>query len=78
MCELDRLVPLELGGADGLGNIWPQCGPDGATLNERYFKAKDCVENFLAGEVSAGRTSFYDAQRGIAEDWTQYLPDANR
>ena len=27
VCELDHLVPLELGGADGLGNIWPQCGP---------------------------------------------------
>jgi hypothetical protein len=59
--------------ADGLGNIWPECGPDGATLNERYFKAKDRVENYLAGWVKAGRMSLGDAQIGIASDWTQYL-----
>ena len=35
VCELDHLVPLELGGADGLGNIWPECGPDEATLQNR-------------------------------------------
>jgi hypothetical protein len=78
VCELDHLVPLELGGADGLGNIWPKCGPDGATLDERYFKAKDRVENYLAGEVKAGRMSLDDAQRGIAADWTQYLANADR
>jgi hypothetical protein len=26
-CELDHVVPLEIGGADTLDNIWPQCGP---------------------------------------------------
>jgi len=25
-CELDHLVPLEMGGADSVDNIWPQCG----------------------------------------------------
>lgn len=77
MCELDHLVPLELGGADGLGNIWPQCGPDDATLKNRYFKLKDRVENYLADEVKAGRMPLDAAQRGIASDWTQYLDDAN-
>jgi len=78
VCELDHLVPLELGGADGLGNIWPECGPDGVTLNERYFKKKDHVENYLADEVKAGRMPLEAAQRGIASDWTQYLEDAER
>ena len=78
VCELDHLVPLELGGADGLGNIWPECGPDGVTLENRYFKVKDRVENYLAGEVRAGRMSLNDAQRGIASDWTQYLLEVNR
>ena len=73
VCELDHLVPLELGGADGLGNIWPQCGPDESTLRNRYFKQKDLVENYLAGEVRADRMSLEEAQRGIAADWTQYL-----
>jgi hypothetical protein len=39
----------------GLGNIWPECGPDGVTLENRYFKVKDRVENYLAGEVRASR-----------------------
>ena len=78
ICELDHLVPLELGGADGMGNIWPQCGPDDATLKNRYFKLKDRVENYLTDEVKAERMPLDAAQRGIASDWTQYLDDANR
>lgn len=77
VCELDHLVPLELGGADGLGNIWPECGPAGALLHDRNFKVKDRVENYLADEVKAGRMPLGAAQRGIAQDWTQYLPAAN-
>lgn len=77
VCELDHLVPLELGGADGLGNIWPQCGPDDVTLKQRYFKQKDHVENYLAEEVRAGRLGLSEAQKGIAKDWTQYLNDAD-
>jgi len=50
-CELDHLFSLELGGADTLDNLWPQRGPDGVTLPERYFKEKDRVENYLAAEV---------------------------
>lgn len=76
VCELDHLVPLELGGADGMGNIWPQCGPDATSLRKRYFKQKDLVENYLADQVKAGTISLEDAQRGIAADWTQYLPVA--
>ncbi len=73
VCELDHFIPLELGGADTLDNIWPQCGPDAATLNERYFKLKDAVENYLAAQVKAGAMDLGEAQRGIAADWTQYL-----
>lgn len=78
VCELDHLVPLELGGADGMGNIWPQCGPDAVALNERYFKQKDRVENYLAEQVKTGAMSLIAAQHGIASDWTQYLADATR
>ena len=78
VCELDHLVPLELGGADGMGNIWPECGPDGVALNERYFKIKDRVENYLADEVKTGRMPLSEAQKGIATDWTQYLDQANQ
>lgn len=78
VCELDHLVPLELGGADGLGNIWPQCGPDSTELRNRYFKQKDLVEDYLAAKVRSGRMPLEEAQRGIAADWTQYVDAAIR
>jgi hypothetical protein len=78
VCELDHLVPLELGGADGLGNIWPECGPNGVSLDDRDFKRKDHVENYLAEQVRQGRIPLAEAQRGIAEDWTRFLPEAER
>jgi hypothetical protein len=77
-CELDHLVSLELGGADTLDNIWPQCGPSGVVLRERYFKQKDMVENYLAKQVRDGLMKLKDAQDGIAKDWTQYLAAATK
>jgi hypothetical protein len=70
---LDHLISLELGGADTLGNIWPQCGPSGIVLAKRYFKIKDAVENYLAVQVRSGDMPLADAQHGIATDWTQYI-----
>ena len=78
VCELDHLVPLELGGADGLGNVRPECGPSAVALDERYFKIKDRVENYLADEVKSRGMSLAAAQRGIASNWTQFLDAANR
>lgn len=77
-CELDHLVSLELGGADTLDNIWPQCGPPGVVLRERFFKQKDMVENYLARQVRDGLMKLKDAQDGIAKDWTQYLDAATK
>jgi hypothetical protein len=73
ICELNRLVPLELGGADSLSNIWPLCGPPGANFKQRYFEQKGLVEAFLTNRVRAGLMDLAEAQKGIAEDWTQYL-----
>jgi esterase/lipase superfamily enzyme len=75
-CQLDHLVPLELGGADTLDNIWPLCGPPGVRLAQRYFAQKTLVNNYLIMQVRMGLIPLADAQRGIASDWTQYLDDA--
>jgi hypothetical protein len=75
-CELDHLISLELGGADTLDNIWPQCGPGGVKLAKRYFKIKDSVENYLAAQVRGDAISLKDAQQGISTDWTQYIAKA--
>jgi len=76
VCELDHLVPLELGGADTLDNIWPQCGPNQVPLAKRYFKEKDKVENYLADQVKTGKMNLEKAQTAIAADWTQFLGEA--
>jgi hypothetical protein len=78
VCELDHIISLELGGADTLENLWPQCGPNKVALAKRFFKQKDAVENFLNREVKAGRIDLSAAQRGIAEDWTQFLAAAKK
>jgi hypothetical protein len=77
-CELDHLVPLELGGADGLGNIWPECGAPNVDIRDRYFKIKDRVEYYLTAEVKAGKMPLAEAQRRIASDWTQFLAASNQ
>lgn len=77
-CELDHLVPLELGGADTLENIWPECGPAGAEGLKVYFKEKDLVEDYLTASVKNGSMQLREAQTGIAKDWTQYRDAAVR
>jgi len=75
-CELDHLVPLELGGADSLNNIWPQCGPAHAKGMKIFFKEKDQVEDYLTTRVKSGDMSLRDAQERIAKDWTTIREEA--
>ncbi len=72
-CELDHVCSLELGCADTVDNIWPQCGPAKVPLKQRWFKIKDAVENWLAREVRAGRMDLHEAQHAIATDWSQFV-----
>jgi hypothetical protein len=71
-CEKDHFVPLEVGGADTLDNIWPECGPTGAAGNARFFKQKDGVETYFGKQVK-GTMSQSDAENAIKSDWTRYL-----
>lgn len=62
--EVDHLISRELGGADDVSNLWPQCysGRWNATL-------KDRLENRLHKEVCAGNIALEDAQDEIRNDW---------
>jgi hypothetical protein len=62
--EVDHLVPLELGGANDIANLWPQpvSPPPG-------YHEKDGLENALHDLVCHGRASLDWAQRAIAGDW---------
>lgn len=63
--ELDHLIPRQLGGADHVDNLFPQCyagKPWNAIL-------KDRLENRLHKEVCAGTITLEEAQQDIAKDW---------
>ena len=59
--ELDHLVPLELGGANDLSNLWVEAGS--------IPNSKDEVENRLHDMVCAGQVTLRAAQAAIATDW---------
>jgi hypothetical protein len=61
--EIDHLVPLELGGADDIHNLWPQpYAVPGA-------HQKDLVENELKRRVCGGQMSLAEAQSMLMHDW---------
>jgi hypothetical protein len=72
-CELDHLISLELGGSDGLENIWPQCHQATRGRGVAEFRQKDKVESYLGRQIEKNAISLSEAQRGIAKDWTRYL-----
>ena len=59
--ELDHLVPLELGGANDIANLWPEVG--------KQPNPKDKVESELRRAVCGGKASLAAAQQAIATDW---------
>ena len=65
--ELDHLLPLELGGADDIHNLWPELAqyPDGSP----GFHVKDELENALKKKVCEGEMMLPDAQTCIMADW---------
>jgi hypothetical protein len=75
---LDHLIPLEIGGADTIENIWPE--PRRSLAGEWDDEAKDQLERRLAALVCDGSIPVTEAQRAIAEDWTaayaRFFPEA--
>jgi hypothetical protein len=62
--EVDHIVPLELGGSNARGNLFPE--PAGQGLG---FHQKDRLEDRLHSVVCAGGRSLRTAQRAIARNW---------
>lgn len=62
--EVDHSISLELGGSNDPKNLAPQRYEPRPGAHE-----KDLLENFLHGEVCAGRMKLTDAQHQIATDW---------
>ena len=63
-CELDHLIPLELGGSNSAKNLWPQ-----PYYGEWNAYRKDRLETRLHWMVCNGIIAPVEAQRVIARDW---------
>lgn len=66
VAEYDHLESLELGGSNGVRNIWPQ-------VNEADAKRKDRLEGALHKLVCSGKLSLAAAQERIRRYWTDPL-----
>jgi hypothetical protein len=68
--EEDHLISLEIGG-DGSDpkNLWPE-----AHAGKYGSFTKDRVENWLHKQICSGAMTPEEAQKGIATDWRQYIP----
>ena len=65
-CEVDHLIPLELGGSNDIKNLWPQpVDPRPGSLE------KDQLENDLHERVCKGSLSLSEAQQCIASQWVE-------
>jgi len=62
-CEVDHLVPLELGGADDIKNLWPQPYAPAPGAHQ-----KDLVENCLHRLVCLG-LPLAEAQHRLLTNW---------
>jgi hypothetical protein len=65
-CEVDHLIPLELGGSNDMKNLWPE--PDAPRPG---WAEKDQLENELHAEVCTGKIPLADAQRCISSNWVE-------
>jgi hypothetical protein len=63
--KVDHLIPLELGGADAVENLWPQ------SLYVRPYNAmrKELLTECLLARIAAGKMTLAKAQEEISEDW---------
>lgn len=67
--EIDHIVPLALGGADEVKNLWAE--PEHLIVGgfDYGFHTKDRLESFLVLQMKEGKISPKDAQNCIISDW---------
>ena len=69
--KIDHLIPLELGGADTIDNLWPQ------SLRVKPYGAdrKELLTEVLLERIRAGRITIAQAQEEIRRDWIDAFVD---
>ena len=69
--KIDHLIPLELGGADTLDNLWPQ------SLRAKPYGTdrKELLIGVLLEQIRTGRMTLAQAQEEIRKDWIDAFID---
>lgn len=69
--KVDHLIPVELGGADAVDNLWPQSRSTLPYNAER----KELLTRSLLALIASGDMTLAQAQREIKEDWISCYVD---
>src|SRR5205085_10439595 len=69
--KIDHLIPLELGGADTIDNLWPQ----NVRMRPYGAERKELLTEALLARVRAGQMTFAQAQEEIRRDWIDAFID---
>jgi len=69
--KIDHLIPVELGGADRLENLWPQ------SLRTKPYGAdrKELLTEVLLARIAKGQITLGQAQEQISKDWIDAFID---
>jgi hypothetical protein len=69
--KIDHLIPVELGGADTIDNLWPQ------NLRAKPYGAdrKELLTEVLQQRIARGQITLAQAQEQISKDWIDAFID---
>jgi hypothetical protein len=69
--KVDHLIPIELGGADTIDNLWPQ------SLYTKPYNAqrKELLTRRLLARIASGQMTLTQAQDEIRADWISCFID---
>ena len=69
--KIDHLIPVELGGADTINNLWPQ------SLRTKPYGAdrKELLTEVLLTRIRASQMTLAQAQEQISRDWIDTFID---
>ncbi|MDP9254701.1 MAG: HNH endonuclease [Verrucomicrobiota bacterium] len=69
--KVDHLIPVELGGADSIDNLWPQS----LSIKPYGAKRKEYLTDRLLALVASGQMTLKQAQQEISKDWIDAFID---
>jgi len=69
--KIDHLIPVELGGADTIDNLWPQK----VRIKPYDADRKELLTDVLLQRIRTGRMTIAQAQQEIRKDWIDAFVD---